>query len=62
MTGVATTSYPWVFHSWRDAASGGGTQLSTNATLTLTDVDHTSVLTFYAYFTTSHINPYDTNP
>jgi hypothetical protein len=60
ITAVAETSYPWTFHSWRTATGGGGTQLSTNATLTLTDSDHTSVNTFYAYFTTTHINPDDT--
>lgn len=60
ITVVAASNYPFTFHSWRDAAAGAGTSLSTNATLTLTDVDHTGVETFYAYFTTSHINPYDT--
>lgn len=53
----ATTSYPWVFDSWRTAAGGGGSQISTNATLTVTDAavaDHT---VYYAYFTTTHIDP-----
>jgi hypothetical protein len=57
ITIAAAATYPYAFHSWRDATGGGGTQLSTNATLTLTDTDHTSVTTFYAYFTTSHIDP-----
>ena len=53
----ATTSYPWVFDSSRTAAGGGGSQISTNAALTITDAavaDHT---TYYAYFTTTHIDP-----
>lgn len=57
ITAVASATYPYVFDSWRDATGGGGNQLSTNSTLTLTDVDHTGVTTFYAYFTTSHIDP-----
>lgn len=57
VTIVATATYPYTFDSWRDATGGGGSQLSTNATLTLTDVDHTGVTTFYAYFTTTHIDP-----
>lgn len=61
VTIVASANYPYTFDSWRDATGGGGNQLSTSATLTLTDVDHTGVTTFYAYFTTSHINPGDTN-
>lgn len=57
LTIVASATYPYTFHSWRDASGGGGSQLSTNATLTLTDTDYTSVTVFYAYFTTSHIDP-----
>ena len=57
VTIVATATYPYTFNSWRDATGGGGSQLSTNATLTLTDVDHTGVTAFYAYFTTTHIDP-----
>lgn len=57
ITLVAGTAYPYTFHSWRTAASGGGSQLSTNATLTLTSGDHTSVVNFYAYFTTTHVTP-----
>lgn len=60
ITIAASANYPYAFHSWRDATGGGGTSLSTNSTLTLTDTDHTSVTTFYAYFTTSHIDPTDT--
>ena len=57
ITLVASTSYPWVFNSWRTATGGGGSSISTNATLTLNDdsaADHTD---FYAYFTTTHIDP-----
>lgn len=61
VTIVASANYPYTFHSWRDATGGGGNQLSTNSTLTLTELDHTGVTTFYAYFTTTHINPGDTN-
>ena len=57
ITMVATATYPYSFHSWRDASGGLGNQLSTNTSLTLTDVDHTGVTVFYAYFTTSHIDP-----
>lgn len=57
LTMVASATYPYTFDSWRDATGGGGTSLSTNSTLTLTAGDHTSVTTFYAYFTTTHISP-----
>lgn len=57
LTMVASATYPYTFHSWRTAASGGGTQLSTSATLTLTSSDHTGVVNFYAYFTTTHVTP-----
>ena len=61
ITIAASANYPYTFDSWRDSTGGGGNQLSTNSTLTLTDIDHVGVTTFYAYFTTSHINPGDTN-
>jgi len=47
----AVGTYPYNFSEWRTASGGGGTQLSTSATLTLTVSDHTSVTDFYAYFT-----------
>ena len=53
----ATATYPYTFHSWRTAADGEGDQLSTNATLTITDGDHSSVVNFYAHFTTTHSSP-----
>lgn len=57
ITIVATATYPYAFNSWRTAAAGGGSSLSTSATLTLTAASHTSVTTFYAYFTTTHVSP-----
>lgn len=57
ITIVATATYPYAFNSWRTAAGGGGSSLSTSATLTLTAASHTSVTTFYAYFTTTHVSP-----
>ena len=57
VTLVANTAYPYVFNSWRTAASGGGSQISTSATLTLTSGIHTGVVNFYAYFTTTHVTP-----
>ena len=57
VTMVASATYPYTFHSWRTAASGGGSQISTNATLTLTSSDQTGTVNFYAYFTTTHVTP-----
>lgn len=61
----ATSTYPYTFHSFRTADNGGGSVLSTTGqgtttgTLTLTESTHTSVVDFYAYFTTTHISaPY----
>jgi hypothetical protein len=57
LTIVATTSYPWVFDSWRTATGGGGSQVSTNSTLTISDdtaADHNQ---YHAYFTTTHLDP-----
>jgi len=53
----ATTSYPYVFDSWRTAASGSGTAISTNASLTLTDNTAADHDVYYAHFTTTHIDP-----
>lgn len=55
---VATPTYPYTFHSWRTAAAGLGTQVSTSATLTITTAT-TQATTYYAYFTTTHITPGD---
>ena len=63
ITLTATATYPYTFHSWRTSASGGGTSLgttgqgTTTGTLTLAESSHTSVGTFYAYFTTTHVSP-----
>lgn len=63
VTITATASYPYTFHSFRTAASGAGTELSTtgqgttSGTITLTSDTHTGVGTFYAYFTTTHSDP-----
>ena len=54
---TAVAVYPYAFHSWRTAANGEGTQLGTNATLTITDGDHSDVEDFHAYFTTTHSSP-----
>jgi len=54
---TATATYPYTFHSWRDASDGGGNQLGTSTNLTITDGDHSSVVNFYAYFTTEHSDP-----
>jgi len=48
---VAVPTYPYVFHSWRTAASGGGTQLSTSTTYSISGANtSTSYSTYYAYF------------
>ena len=60
VTIVASANYPYTFHSWRNATGGGGSALSTSSTLTLTSTSHTDVNIFYAYFTTTHLNPGDT--
>ena len=57
VTAVATASYPYAFNSWRTASGGGGSSLSTSATLTLDASAHTGVTVFYAYFTTTHVDP-----
>ncbi len=45
-----TAAYPRTFVRWR-AGGSGGTQISTNTTLTLTAADQTSTTVFYAEFT-----------
>ena len=57
ITANATTSYPYVFDSWRTAAGGGGSQISTNATITITDAAIADHSAYYAHFTTTHIDP-----
>lgn len=58
ITLVATASYPWTFHSWRTASGGGGSSLSTSATWTFGNDANADYANYYAYFTTTHINPY----
>lgn len=58
ITLVATASYPWTFHSWRTASGGGGSSLSTSATWTFGNDTNADYANYYAYFTTTHLNPY----
>ncbi len=58
ITIVATASYPWTFHSWRTASGGGGSSISTSATFTITNGTEADHANYYAYFTTTHVNPY----
>ena len=53
---VAAATYPYTFDSWRTASGGGGSQISTNTTLTIT-TGTTQATTYYAYFTTTHSTP-----
>ena len=46
----ALPTYPATFHSWRTAASGGGSSISTSQTLTLDAAAYSSQTTFYAHF------------
>ena len=50
LTLVAVQTYPYVFHSWRTAASGGGTQLSTSTSFTVSNNGNADYSTYYAYF------------
>ena len=50
LTADETAAYPRTFVRWR-AGGSGGSQISTNATLTLTAADQTSTTVFYAEFT-----------
>ena len=47
---TAIPTYPATFHSWRTAANGGGSQISTSTTLTLDASAYASQLIFYAHF------------
>lgn len=48
----AVPTYPRTFIQWRTEPLGGGTQISTNATINLTATDQTSTTEFWAYFST----------
>lgn len=50
LTADESAAYPRTFVRWR-AGGSGGTQISTNTTLTLTSGDETSTTVFYAEFT-----------
>ena len=51
LTMVAVPTYPYVFHSWRTANSGGGSSLSTSTSYTISGTGtSTSYSTWYAYF------------
>lgn len=58
ITIVATASYPWTFNSWRSASGGGGTTISTSATFTFGNDTNADFANYYAYFTTTHSNPF----
>jgi len=57
ITIVATASYPWTFNSWRTGAGGGGSTISTSATFTFGNSSDADFANYYAYFTTTHIDP-----
>lgn len=50
LTADESAAYPRTFVRWR-AGGSGGSQISTNTTLTLTAADQTSTTVFYAEFT-----------
>jgi len=58
ITIVAAATYPWTFNSWRSAAGGGGVSISTSSTFTITNSANADYSIYYAYFTTTHLNPY----
>ncbi len=58
ITLVATASYPWTFRGWRTAAGGGGTQISTSNPWTIGNSSDADYANYYAYFTTTHSNPF----
>ena len=55
-TVVASATYPYTFHSWRTGTNGGGSQITTSASLTIT-TSTTQSTAYYAYFTTTHVTP-----
>ena len=50
VTFTAVPTYPATMNSWRTAASGGGSAITTGTTLTLYVGDYTAQTTFYAHF------------
>lgn len=63
ITITATATYPYTFHSFRTAASGGGTALSTtgqgttSGTYTIDSTEAANFDTIYVYFSTTHSDP-----
>jgi hypothetical protein len=58
ITIVAAATYPWTFSAWRSGAGATGVVISTSATFTITNSADADYSTYYAYFTTTHLNPY----
>jgi len=50
VTLAAYPTYPATFHSWRTAANGGGSSISTSQTLSLDFNQYTTQAGFYAHF------------
>ena len=50
LTFTAVPTYPATMNSWRTAANGGGSAITTSTTLSLYVGDYTTTTTFYAYF------------
>ena len=53
----ANATYPYTFNSWRPAAGGGGSVVSSANPLTISQGDYTGTSVIYAYFTTTHSDP-----
>jgi hypothetical protein len=58
ITIVAAATYPWTFSAWRSGAGATGVEISTSATFTITNSTNADYANYYAYFTTTHLNPY----
>ena len=58
ITIVAAATYPWTFSAWRSGAGATGDVISTSATFTITNSSNADYANYYAYFTTTHLNPY----
>lgn len=50
VTFTAIPTYPATMNSWRTAASGGGSAITTSTTLSVYVGDYTAQTTFYAHF------------
>lgn len=50
ITFTAIPTYPATMNSWRTAASGGGSSITTGTTLTIYVGDYTTQTNFYAHF------------